>query len=136
MKSICKYCSFCKPLTETSAVCCLRLFKHLAIKPTKPTCKWYRPRTILEADARFLVVCYVRYCMGRQSYAPSECDMFIRGHVQDPGVQAAIPILIQDLEWHVQAESVPCDDEHKDPFLQLWKDLLAFIKNNQKEGKA
>lgn len=136
MKSICKYCTFCKPLTETSAVCCLRLFKHLAIKPTKATCKWYRPRTILEADSRDLAIGYVRYNIGRQSYAPAECDMFIREHIQDPGVQAAIPIIIQDLEWHVQAESVPCDKEYKDIYLQLWKDLLQFIKENQKGDKA
>lgn len=131
MKSICKYCTFCKPLTETSAVCCLRLFKHLAIKPTKSTCKWYRPRTLLEADSRLLVIGYVRYNTGRQSYAPSECDMFIRGHIQDPGVQAAIPILIQDIEWYIDMEETETI-EHRDIYLQLWKDLLQFIKENKK----
>lgn len=131
MKSICKYCTFCKPLTKTSAVCCLRRFKHIAIKPTKATCKWYRPRTILEADSRLLVIGYVRYNIGRQSYAPSECDTFIREHIQDPGVQAAIPILIQDIEWYIGMEEKE-DREHRDIFLKLWRDLLAFIKDNQK----
>ena len=45
---------------------------------------------------------------------------------------SAITILIQDLEWHVQSESVPCDEEHKDIYLQLWKDLLQFLKENKK----
>ena len=112
MKSICKYCAFCKPLTETSAECCFKFLEHRAIKPTKASCIQYRPRTILEADSRFLAICYVCYCMGHLSYAPSECDMFIHEHIQDPGVQAAIP------------------------FLQLWKDLLAFIQENKKGDKA
>lgn len=135
MKSICKYCTFCKQLTETSAECFFNHYAGRAIKPTKATCKRYQPITILEADSRSLVICYTRYCMGRQSYAPSECDMFIREHIQDPGVQAAIPILIQDLSWHVDVEQ-KATSEYKDPFLQLWKDLLAFIKDNQKGDKA
>lgn len=135
MKSICKYCAYCKQLTETSAECCFKFLERRAIKPTKASCIQYRPRTILEADARFLVICYTRYCMGRQSYAPSECDMFIRVHIQDPGVQAAIPILIHDLSWHVDKEEKDTS-EYKDPFLQLWRDLLAFIKDNKKGDEA
>ena len=131
MKSICKYCTFCKQLTETSAECCFKPFEHRAIKPTKATCKWYRPRTILEADSRFLAISYVRYSTGRQSHAPSECDMFIREHIQDPGVQAAIPILIHDLTWYIDMEEEETR-EHRDIYLQLWRDLLAFIKENQK----
>lgn len=135
MKSICKYCTFCKQLTETSAECRFNFLERRAIKPTKASCIQYRPRTMLEADSRFLAICYVRYCMGRQSYAPSECDMFIREHIADPGVQAAIPILIQDLTWHIDAEEKDTS-EYKDPFLQLWKGLLAFIHDNEEGAKA
>lgn len=136
MKSICKYCTFCKPLTETSAECCFKPFEHRAIKPTKATCKWCRPRTLMEADTRIVVIFYVRQCLGSQAGSPSDCNGFIRAHIQDPGVQRAIPILIQDIELHVQAKSVPCDVEYKDIYLQLWKELLQFIKENQKGDKA
>ena len=135
MKSICKYCTFCKQLTETSATCFFNPYAGRAIKPTKATCKWYRPRTILEADTRIVVIFYVRQCLGSQTGSPSDCNDFIRSHIADPGVQAAIPILIQDLSWHVDREEKDTS-EYKDPFLQLWKDLLAFIKENQKGDKA
>ena len=107
MKSICKYCHFFCAEGK-----CVAYHPNRLCKPDKRSCKAYQPRTILEADSRFLAICYVRYCMGRHSYAPSECDMFIHEHIQDPGVQAAIP------------------------FLQLWKDLLAFIQENKKGDKA
>lgn len=130
MRSICKYCHyFC---AEGK---CVAYHPNRACKPDKRSCKAYQPRTILEADSRFLVICYARYCMGRQSYAPSECDMFIRGHIQDPGVQAAIPILIQDLSWHIDAEEKDTS-EYRDAFLQLWKDLLQFIRHNEKGDQA
>lgn len=135
MKSICKYCTFCKQLTETSAECCFKFLERRAIKPTKATCIMYRPRTILEADTRIVVIFYVRQCLGSQTGSPSDCNSFIRDHIQEPGVQAAIPILIQDLSWRVAAEEKE-DREHRDVYLQLWKDLLAFIKDNQKGDKA
>lgn len=135
MKSICKYCTFCKQLTETSAECCFKPFEHRAIKPTKSTCKWYRPRTLLEADTRIVVIFYVRQCLGSQTGSPSDCNSFIREHIQDPGVQAAIPILIQGIEWHIDCQR-KFNDEYKDKNLQLWKDLLQFIKDNKKGDKA
>lgn len=135
MKSICKYCTFCKPLTETSAECCFKPFEHRPIKPTKASCIQYRPRTILEADTRIVVIFYVRQCLGSQTGSPSDCNDFIRSHIQDPGVQAAIPILIRDLSWHIDSEeNTTC--LYKDPHLHLWKDLLAFVKDNQKGDKA
>lgn len=131
MKSICKYCTFCKPLTETSAVCCFKPFEHRAIKPIKTTCKWYRPRTLMEADTRIVVIFYVRQCLGSQTGSPSDCNGFIRSHIKDPGVQRAIPILIQDIEWHIDCQR-KFDDEYKDKNLHPWKDLLQFIKENKK----
>lgn len=134
MKSLCKYCAFCKTLTETSAECCFKFLEHRAIKPTKASCIQYRPRTIMEADTRIVVIFYVRQCLGSQAGSPSECYDFIRDHIQDPGVQAAIPVLILGLEQHIRwrEEEEAADCTVKDPYLQLWKDLLAFIKDNQK----
>ena len=126
MKSICKYCHFF--CVEGK---CVAYHPNRLCKPDKRSCKAYQPRTMLEADTDFLVICYVRYCMSRHSYAPSECDMFIHEHIKDPGVQAAIPFLVQDMTWHIDAEEKDTSG-YKDPFLQLWRDLLAFIEKNQK----
>lgn len=134
MKSICKYCTCCKLLTETSAECRFKFLEHRAIKPTKASCIQYRPCTILEADTRIVVIFYVRQCLGSQAGSASDCYDFIRGHIQDPGVQRAIPILIQDIEWHIDCQR-KFNDEDKDKNLQLWKDLLAFITNIRK-GEA
>lgn len=132
MKIICKYCAkYYTPKGKTCGFCTGATTKP----PTEFKCQAYQPRTMLEADSRDFVICYVRYCVGRRSYAPSECDMFIRDHIQDPGIQAAIPVMVQDLAGYVGAEEKDTS-EHRDHHLQLWKDLLAFLKDNQKGDKA
>ena len=85
----------------------------------------------MEADTRIVVIFYVRQCLGSQAGSPLDCNDFIRAHIKDPGVQRAIPILIQDIEWHIDCQR-KFNDEHKDIYLQLWKDLLQFLKENKK----
>lgn len=134
MKSTCKYCQRFKPTTEETGRCLFKIFEPQETKADKRSCKWYEPRTYMEADTRFLVICYVRYCLGTHSYAPSECDIFIRRHLKDKGVQAALPIVKRDIKEHLEwwAKDDP-DDCLNAIDNKIWQDLLNFLENHKPE---
>lgn len=90
----------------------------------------------LDKDGVFVLLCAMRYVLGRHSYAPSAIAMYIKDHWYDKALRSRRSMLITDVREFLES----CEEAGRDDYFErldndyTWKPLLQWMQEHEEGG--
>ena len=83
-----------------------------------------------EDDFRAVVICALRYCLGRRTYMPGLVTRWVRGNCKGLLTGDDIGVMLEDIDWQRRHGSLgdSCD-------VQVWEQFEEWLKEQKGESK-
>lgn len=81
-------------------------------------------------DFRAVVICALRYCLGRRTYMPGLVTRWVRGNCNGILTGDDIGVMLEDIDWQRRHGSLgdSCD-------VQVWEQFEEWLKEQKGESK-